>query len=336
MTDDDVDLEMSDTTLDMEIKNNGMNMEPAEDNNFNNNDITQTTDNFKNQSLGVSSNDGSDQATLSHIPDLLKTITKSKICDSICYDLNCSDIENNFNTNDIIGDFNKEIEEEIKQVLNYNINIQDDLEELRKDIQYNFATPIEKTISNISEVVNHVIKKLVETHSDVNESENSEEDRPIYFDDRETTEKNRIGTNPFKDMHQPRPTFLLLEKNINNKITDAFLSDGKEEIFFDEALYSDDPTNNVDNTIKLLSTELRKIIPKLDELREREKLFAINKREPRPGLTDGNCNEIARTSNCSYNTCTKSQKYRKDLVSQDAKENLESCSGKKFGFRSRM
>lgn len=343
MTDDDVDVEISDATQDFESKNNEMNTDSCDGNN-NNDDVAETIhNNFeKERTFKIINNEANNHGKQSEIPDLLKTVSKNNNLDSYSYsyELNCSDIENNFNTKDIIGDFNKEIEDEIKQVLNYNINIQDDLEELKKDIKNNFATPIENTINNISEVVNHVIKKLVETHCDINEPEfNFEKGKSKYLDDvsltRETAEEEN-ETNALKEMNLPRPTFLLLEKDIDSKISDAFLSDGKEELSIRDQDYdAEDLTNNVESTIKQLSTELRKIIPKLDELREREKLFAVKKTEPLSVLTDGNCNQIG--SNSNYKTCIpiNSENRRVDIISKAAKEHAGDANLKKIGFKSK-
>ncbi|KAF9415935.1 hypothetical protein HW555_006567 [Spodoptera exigua] len=231
------------------------------------------------------------------IPDLLKTISKNNNNndESFNYDINCTDadIENNFHAKDIIGDFNKEIEDEIKQLLNYNINIQDDLEELRKDIKDTFAKPIENTINNISDVVNHVIKKLVETQCDENDDipkDNFEKQQNMD----EISEVNKENEKNLRtEMNLSRPTFLLIENNTNDKITDAFLSDGKDEININD--YNTEKLSlNVENTIKQLSTELRKIIPKLDEMRERDRLWAESKKET--VVIDGNSNEVAHTS----------------------------------------
>ncbi|XP_045510988.1 schwannomin-interacting protein 1 homolog isoform X4 [Colias croceus] len=229
------------------------------------------------------------------IPDLIKTISTNNnneeltSCDITTFD---TDIENNFNTKDIIGDFNKEIEDEIKQLLNYNINIQDDLEELRKDIKDNFEKPIENTINNISEVVNGVIKKLVKTEV-CDEIEN-------YISSTDTKQTPEISNenklSVKKEVNLSRPSFLLLDNN--NHITDAVLSDGKEEININEDEYDTEKlSQNVESTIKQLSTELRKIIPKLNEMRERDKLWS-----ERPIITDANSNRILYNSTNSFKT----------------------------------
>ncbi|XP_046961168.1 schwannomin-interacting protein 1 homolog isoform X2 [Vanessa cardui] len=242
------------------------------------------------------------------IPDLLKTIThNNNNVDSANYEFNCSttDIENNFHTTDIIGDFNKEVEDEIRHLLNYNINIEDDLEELRKDIKETFVKPIETTINNISDVVNHVIKKLVENDGyDKNDTVS-----PDLVNDHEMEDVTNINkeneSNTRTEMNISRPTFLLIDNSVGNKITDAILSDGKDEInIYEEEYDTEQLSHNVENTIKQLSTELRKIIPKLNEMRERDKLWAENKKEI-PVITDGNSNNILPCSsnrNCETST----------------------------------
>ncbi|XP_060810435.1 putative uncharacterized protein DDB_G0282133 [Amyelois transitella] len=241
----------------------------------------------------------------SEIPDLIKNISQNannnndeKISCSSNY--SDADFENNLNAKNIIGDFNKEIEDEIKQLLNYNINIQNDLEELRKDIKDTFAKPIETTINNISDVVNHVIKKLVETQCDENDL--NKEPSTEYITEREEAEdvcdiNKENETNTRTEMNLSRPTFLLIE-NTNSTIADAFLSDAKDDIIIYDTEYDTDKLSlNVENTIKQLSTELRKIIPKLDEMRERDKLWSTCIKEPVPAVvTDGNSNEIASSS----------------------------------------
>lgn len=288
MTDDDVDIEITELAYESENNNHNKTIDSKfiNNNNFDKNSISSARNDFK-------TNLDSQQQT--DIPDLIKTVSQNNNnndIDLFNYELNCSDadIENNFNTKDIIGDFNKEVEDEIKQLLNYNINIQDDLEELRKDIKDTLAQPIENTINNISDVVNHVIKKLVENHSDSIEEYPGKKE----FIDDDTTDINKENEkNTRTEMNLSRPTFLYIDSN-TNKIDDAFLSDGKDEIDISE--YDPDKlSQNVENTIKQLSTELRKIIPKLDEMRERDKLWAASKKETTSVTslaTDGNSNEI--------------------------------------------
>ncbi|XP_061707249.1 putative uncharacterized protein DDB_G0282133 isoform X4 [Cydia pomonella] len=301
MTDDDIDLEITESTYEPELNLNETTIVCKNINNNNN------QEEFKNSKILSSPIESkvtatSDSLSQNEIPDLLKTISENNNnINRSEFDIACTDtdIENNFHTKDIIGDFNKEIEDEIKQLLNYNINIQDDLEELRKDIKDTFAKPIENTINNISEVVNHVIKKLVETHVDEIEyspdkSANKTSSREVLNNEISDIKQNEA--NAIKEMNLSRPTFLLIENN-TNKITDAFLSDGKDEITLYENEYdTKNMSNNVENTIKQLSTELRKIIPKLDEMRERDRLWIRDKKEPSVILTDGNFNEVANSS----------------------------------------
>ncbi|KAF9809492.1 hypothetical protein SFRURICE_020789, partial [Spodoptera frugiperda] len=297
MTDDDVDVEITDLAYEPEPNQN----ETTDYKNINNNnniksDLINTTL-LSPQSKSDSQQNIVDSQIKNDIPDLLKTISKNNNNneESFNYDINCTDadIENNFHAKDIIGDFNKEIEDEIKQLLNYNINIQDDLEELRKDIKDTFAKPIENTINNISDVVNHVIKKLVETQCD----ENDDNPKDSFAKQQKLDEISEVNKenekNTRTEMNLSRPTFLLIENNTNEKITDAFLSDGKDEININD--YNTEKLSlNVENTIKQLSTELRKIIPKLDEMRERDRLWAESKKET--VVIDGNSNEVAHTS----------------------------------------
>ncbi|RVE45181.1 hypothetical protein evm_010204 [Chilo suppressalis] len=297
MTDDDVDVEITELSYDCEAYHNGTTIENKNiKNNNNNNEQLLQTDLYSNTKQ-------LDSHVNNEVPDLIKTVSKNNNNVDVTVDceFNCSDtdIENNFNTKDIIGDFNKEIEDEIRQLLNYNINIQDDLEELRKDIKDSFAKPIESTINNISDVVNHVIKKLVETQNDGNEP--SEKDFITSECDDDIAVINRDNeTNTKTEMNLSRPTFLLIENNTHTKIIDAHLSDGKDEINIYENEYDTDKlTSDVDTTIKQLSTELRKIIPKLDEMRERDKLWAINNTDPITDVTDGNSNKVSTTSNCA-------------------------------------
>ncbi|XP_047544593.1 putative uncharacterized protein DDB_G0282133 isoform X2 [Vanessa atalanta] len=259
------------------------------------------------------------------IPDLLKTIShNNNNVDSANYDFNCSttDIENNFHTTDIIGDFNKEVEDEIRHLLNYNINIEDDLEELRKDIKETFVKPIETTINNISDVVNHVIKKLVENDGyDKNDTVS-----PDLVNDHEMEDVTNINKenecNTRTEMNISRPTFLLIDNNVGNKITDAILSDGKDEInIYEEEYDTEQLSHNVENTIKQLSTELRKIIPKLNEMRERDKLWAENKKDI-PVITDGNSNNILPcSSNRNCETSTRSR-HHEDSIKRSTQNKL--------------
>lgn len=306
MTDDDIDIEITESTYESELTSKDTTVICKNINNNNNNQEEATDSKLLSTRCDFFSKTiTSDSPIQNDIPDLLKTLSENNNnVEQNDYDLNCTDtdIENNFDTKDIIGDFNKEIEDEIKQLLNYNINIQDDLEELRKDIKDTLAKPIENTINNISEVVNHVIKKLVETHSDENDqitditmSADKKRNEEVHTNEVSNIRQNE--SNAIKEMQLSRPTFLLIENNTNNKITDAFLSDGKDEITLYDSEY--DPknlSNNVENTIKQLSSELRKIIPKLDEMRERDRLWIRNKKEPVPIVTDGNSNEVASSS----------------------------------------
>ncbi|XP_045520140.1 schwannomin-interacting protein 1 homolog isoform X2 [Pieris brassicae] len=281
MTDDDNDTDITD----FEIK----------DANENYKELNNNKSEFTNGQLIELSNSTFESTKQSDIPDLLKTISSNNNnVDAINCDITLigNDIENNFNTKDIIGDFNKEIEDEIKQLLNYNINIQDDLEDLRKDIKDNFEKPIEATINNISEVVNHVIKKLVKndvgTETKVTSNETKGEVNIVNMN-----QTNEVNVR--MEINLSRPTFLLLD-NCHEQIQDAALSDGKEELNLNEDEYDTEKlSNNVETTIKQLSTELRKIIPKLNEMRERDKLWA-----DRPIITDGNSNRVLiKSSNTS-------------------------------------
>ncbi|XP_023943955.2 putative leucine-rich repeat-containing protein DDB_G0290503 isoform X1 [Bicyclus anynana] len=289
MTDEDLDVEISDSTC-----NFNRNVADDEFKYINNNkhfDECKTDTKLKNISF-LEMNKSDIKSNNDDMPDLLKTISQNNNnIDSVNYDLNCSaiDIENNFHTKDIIGDFNKEIEDEIKQLLNYNINIEDDLEDLRNDIKENFSKPIENTINNISEVVNHVIKKLVENDGSIIYDVESDHINDHEMED--VTDMNKQNeSNTRTEMNISRPTFLLIENNIDNKIKDAILSDGKDEInIYEEEYNTEQLSNNVENTIKQLSTELRKIIPKLNEMRERDKLWIENKKEL---VTDSNSNNV--------------------------------------------
>ncbi|KAL0894877.1 hypothetical protein ABMA27_013389 [Loxostege sticticalis] len=304
MTDDDIDVEITELAYENEPIQNSTLKENKNINN-NNNENTIICSGFQTQNDLLANTLDSNRTN--DIPDIIKTLSQNNnnnVNANNC-EFNCSDtdIENNFDTKDIIGDFNKEIEDEIKQLLNYNINIQDDLEELRKDIKDTFAKPIENTINNISDVVNHVIKKLVETNGsdqtdDCTDSKVNEREIEKNCDD--IVKENESNTRT--EMNLSRPTFLLIE-NTNSKIVDAHLSDGKDEINIDEREYDTDKlTNDVEKTIKQLSTELRKIIPKLDEMRERDKLWALSTKDSRAVVTDGNSNEVASSSCHLVNT----------------------------------
>lgn len=287
MTDDDIDIDLVDSSYDNTTNIDHSNI----NNNINDSNTIITEITSLNQSQII------DNRSTQNVPDLLKNVTKNNNNDESAYlDYNCldPDIENNFNTKDIIGDFNKEIEDEIKLLLNYNINIQDDLEELRKDIKDTLARPIESTINNISEVVNHVIKKLVKTQS-ISEENNKYSSNTDNYEIIEEDSKINMDneSNSRKEMNISRPTFLLLDNNIDNKIYDAFLSDGKDEINISEEYDTEQITNNVETTIKQLSTELRKIIPKLDELREQDKFWCEHKID-NSKTTDSNLNDIPR------------------------------------------
>ncbi|CAG4998643.1 unnamed protein product [Parnassius apollo] len=284
MTDDDLEVDTVEESYQFE--------ETKKDINFNNNN---SVDFNKKENKSISDFKTKTKETPNDIPDLLKTISNNNNNETTSYDCSCTDIENNFHTKDIIGDFNKEIEDEIKQLLNYNINIQDDLEELRKDIKDTFAKPIENTINNISDVVNHVIKKLVETQYDSGEN-NDHYVTSAINNKQETEELSDINkdneTNTRTEMNLSRPTFLLIDNHPNNKIKDAILSDGKDDINIYENEYDTEAlSHNVENTIKQLSTELRKIIPKLNEMRERDRMWKGNVKECSK-LTDTNSNEI--------------------------------------------
>ncbi|XP_012550038.2 schwannomin-interacting protein 1 homolog isoform X2 [Bombyx mori] len=320
MTDDDVDLEITE----VESENNQKGVTCKNNNNNSLSTITFTK-------LTSSQNDITfetktlDRQIKNEMPDLLKTVPKNinnnnEIC---CFELNCSDtdIENNFHTKEIIGDFNKEIEEEIRELLNYNINIQDDLEELRKDINDTLVKPIENTINNISEVVNHVIKKLVENQGTFIDQH---EDLPLaeaicYTEERDVVDEiSKINKenekNARTEMNLNRPTFLYIENSLtaSGKISDAFLSDGKDEINVSE--YDTEKLSlNVENTIKQLSTELRKIIPKLDEMRERDKLWAENRRFTDSVVKDGNSNEIQSYSKRNILSSSSTVKDKSDI-----------------------
>lgn len=312
MTDDDIDIEITDSNYEPapDHVESSLEHENINNNNNGNDDLDERiqltilpTQNDFHKQIEILEN-----AQHNEIPDLLKTIstTNNNNIDTKDYDLHCSEIviENNFHTKDIIGDFNKEIEDEIKLLLNYNINIQDDLEELRKDIQDTFTKPIENTINNISDVVNHVIKKLVKTHMDAyeqNENLLPEEQSNLEIQKEEIiNDVNKDNeTNTRKEIKLSRPTFLLIENNPDDNIIDAFLSDARDEINVYEHEYDTEAlTNNVEKTIQQLSTELRKIIPKLDEMRERDKLWNESKKELPALVIDRNSNEIASSSKC--------------------------------------
>ncbi|KPI98715.1 hypothetical protein RR46_04688 [Papilio xuthus] len=304
MTDDDLDTENIDATGQLKTSESEINLNNNNLTNYKSKEINQLSDlQYKTRNSDDTQND---------IPDLLKTVSNNNTCESINFDCSDTDIENNFHTKDIIGDFNKEIEDEIKQLLNYNINIQDDLEELRKDIKDTFAKPIENTINNISDVMNHVIKKLVETHDG---GENTETDPPpTSYNKEDAEELNNVNKDNEKntrtEMNLSRPTFLLIENDSNNKIQDAILSDGKDEINIYEHEYDTEAlSHNVENTIKQLSTELRKIIPKLNEMRERDRLWSENIKETASVMMDKNSNEITNSSCSSLTVKSKSENY---------------------------
>ncbi|KAI5633940.1 schwannomin-interacting protein 1 domain-containing protein [Phthorimaea operculella] len=324
MTDDDIDIEITDITCDSESNNkiseDSRDIILNDNNNGNNEEDTATKQSIMSTHQKFVKEIESLDSSQREIPDLLKTVSLSNNNNnSTEFDLNCSDadIENNFHTNDIIGDFNKEIEDEIKQLLNYNINIEDDLEELRKDIQDTFAKPIEDTINNISEVVNHVIKQLVETQVATTEDNTDKENNiPVEPDklpeeiNKDVNEQNKSNTRT--EMKLSRPTFLLLENKTDGIIPDAFLSDGKDEIHvqYEKEYDTEALSNNVERTIRQLSTELRKIIPKLDEMRENDRIWNKSKNETDLVLTDGNSNEIASTSKCSSLSATSSTDFK--------------------------
>ncbi|XP_031763602.2 schwannomin-interacting protein 1 homolog isoform X2 [Galleria mellonella] len=341
MTDDDIDVEITELSYETECDQNSTLAEYKNINNNNNNvDIKDSKFSLSKKNSTIESK-RIDCHINNDIPDLLKTISSnnnninSNSCDSNYSD---TDIENNFHTKDIIGDFNKEIEDEIKQLLNYNINIQDDLEELRKDIKETFAKPIETTINNISDVVNHVIKKLVETQTDVcdqcddkqsNKENNASNEKVIEICN--VNKENEKNTRT--EMNLSRPTFLLLDSSSNTTIADAFLSDGKDEInIYDSEYDTERLSTNVENTIKQLSTELRKIIPKLDEMRERDKLWATCKKDT--VVTDGNSNEIASSSKCfdypfiADNSRKKSPKDVNTITNNSVKATIEPRTAK--------
>lgn len=308
MTDDDLDTENIDANCQLKTSENEVN--------FNNNNITNYKSKETNQLSDLQTKTKSSDDAQNDIPDLLKTVSNNNTIESISFDCSATDIENNFNTKDIIGDFNKEIEDEIKQLLNYNINIQDDLEELRKDIKDTFAKPIENTINNISDVMNHVIKKLVETQNDG--VENEIDITSTTYTKEEAEELNNVNKdnekNTRKEMNLSRPTFLLIENHSNNKIQDAILSDGKDEINIYEHEYDTEAlSHNVENTIKQLSTELRKIIPKLNEMRERDRLWTENIKETTPVIMDDNSNEISNTSSTTPAVKSNSVNYTEKI-----------------------
>lgn len=320
MTDDDVDIDITELAYEPE-DNKSIRTTECKNININNNNVSK--DKLLSPSNDLRLNKKPlDSSIQNDIPDLLKTISQNNnnnYKDSLDYDLNCTDtdIENNFNTKDIIGDFNKEVEDEIKHLLNYNINIQDDLEELRRDIKDTLAKPIENTINNISDVVNHVIKKLVETKSEVNDDTEIKSVKPAVNE--ENNEINRENEkNARTEMNLSRPTFLFIDNSTHYKIDDAILSDAKDEINISE--YDPDKlSQNVENTIKQLSTELRKIIPKLDEMRERDRLWAERKKE-NTSIKDGNSNEIGHSSN-SYNLISTVNTQIKTEVSRSCRYN---------------
>lgn len=298
MTDDDADIEITGLAYEHDDHKIGTNVECQNNNNSINTEVSPKND----SDPEIKTLDSRNQ---NDMPDLIQTLSKqnnNNEVDLFSYEIICSDadIENNFHTKDIIGDFNKEVEDEIKQLLNYNINIQDDLEELRKDIKDTLAKPIENTINNISDVVNHVIKKLVETQSDNIEEaidcKVTDSTHTSATNEEEIAINKENEKNTRTEMHLSRPTFLYIDKDAETNLVDAFLSNGKEEI--DVSEYEPDKlSQNVENTIKQLSTELRKIIPKLDEMRQRDRLWAECKRDTVAVVTDGNSNEIRSNSN---------------------------------------
>lgn len=334
MTDDDIDVEITDLVYDPDSYQNEVNEGKQIINNNNvPRDVIKTPLSSQNKwHLQTKILDSQQK----DIPDLIKTVSLNNYNnnDTFKFDIMCTDadIENNFHTKDIIGDFNKEIEDEIKQLLNYNINIQDDLEELRKDIKDTFTKPIENTINNISEVVNHVIKKLVETQSEFT-SESKETESDLIEKDKVDQEINKINKenelNTRTEMSLSRPTFLIIDNNTNGKITDAALSDGKDEININE--YNTEKLSlNVENTIKQLSTELRKIIPKLDEMRERDKFWADCKRSV---VIDGNSNEILNTTK-NYSIDNHAHSQDKPDLGRPTKRNDNHRSGAHYSIKS--
>lgn len=333
MTDDDVDVEITELTFESDCNQFEASVEYKNIKNNNINCAVLDTQEVYTQICPADNKIIDRNKNRNDIPDLLKTLTRynNNNVDEY-YDLNCTeaDIENNFNTKEIIGNFNKEVEDEVRHLLNYNINIQDDLEELRKDIKESFAKPIEKTINNISEVVNDVIKKLVETHSEACErNTENHQCQASYFhlNNKEAVDEiikiNKENEKNIRtEMNLSRPTFLLIENDTNSKITDAFLSDGKDEINITE--YDTDKLSiNVENTIKQLSTELRKIIPKLDQMRERDRLWAESKKDTMSYLRDGNCNEIERSSKCYNVVSTQNSGNKRNISYYDVKSRHE-------------
>ncbi|XP_014370136.2 schwannomin-interacting protein 1 homolog isoform X1 [Papilio machaon] len=334
MTDDDLDTEIIDATCQLKTTDAEINL---------NNNLTNYKSKEVNQLSDLQSKTSSSDDAQNDIPDLLKTVSNNNnTIESFNYDCSATDIENNFHTKDIIGDFNKEIEDEIKHLLNYNINIQDDLEELRKDIKDTFAKPIENTINNISDVMNHVIKKLVETQSDGGENTETDLTPTTYNKEREAEELNNVNKDNEKnrrtEMNLSRPTFLLIENHSNNKIQDAILSDGKDEINIYEHEYDTEAlSHNVENTIKQLSTELRKIIPKLNEMRERDRLWNENIKETASVMMDKNSNEISNLSSSlavkcngvNYTEKVKQNKYQYSTSSKCRKNSTILPNAKK-------
>ncbi|KPJ06476.1 hypothetical protein RR48_14215 [Papilio machaon] len=333
MTDDDLDTEIIDATCELKTTDAEINL---------NNNLTNYKSKEVNQLSDLQSKTSSSDDAQNDIPDLLKTVSNNNnTIESFNYDCSATDIENNFHTKDIIGDFNKEIEDEIKHLLNYNINIQDDLEELRKDIKDTFAKPIENTINNISDVMNHVIKKLVETQSDGGENTKTDLTSSTYNKE-EAEELNNVNKDNEKnrrtEMNLSRPTFLLIENHSNNKIQDAILSDGKDEINIYEHEYDTEAlSHNVENTIKQLSTELRKIIPKLNEMRERDRLWTENIKETASVMMDKNSNEISNLSSSlavkcngvNYTEKVKQNKYQYSTSSKCRKNSTILPNAKK-------
>lgn len=326
MTDDDLDTDIAETNCNSE---DNPKIEGFETINNNNKEFDHVRkDNLSNdskQNLPLLESKKCSPIAENEIPDLLKTIThnnnNNNNLDCANYDFNCSttDIENNFHVKDIIGDFNKEVEDEIRHLYNYNLNIENDLEELRKDIKDTLVKPIENTINNISDVVNHVIKKLVENEG----YEKNDAVSPDIVNDHEMEDITNINkdneTNTRTEINLSRPTFLYIDNNVDSKITDAILSDGKDEInIYEDDYDTDQLSQNVENTIKQLSTELRKIIPKLNEMRERDKIWNENKQETAM-VIDGNSNNIVSTSTAR----THESRIRSQLYDDKTKRNTK-------------
>lgn len=300
MTDDDIDVDIADSSYDSSLNHTTNDLEDLNANNNNNNNCNEVIETFSeiitdgSTTVMITENSEEFKNNISEIPDLLKSISKlnNNNEESTYLELTPldTDLDINFHAKNIIGNFNKEIEDEIKQLLNYNINVEDDLEELRKDIKDTFAKPIENTINNISEVVNHVIKKLVETQSDSKNDINYE----VFHSEPRQSETN-LGiesdvyreneTNAKTKMKLSRPTFLLIENSSGNKIPDAWLSDAKDELNLYEGEYDIEKISSAfENTINNINKELKKITPEVED-------------ESRDGnneeiITDDNSNEL--------------------------------------------